>query len=154
MPGRTKVHSSRGRVEGDGIAEGFQVVDVGADGALGAATDVVEVRAEVDEGDRGVGEQVPDDGQDGAADGDDGLLLASWAGDPPVPFAEERVGLAGVDGGLTQGVGQVAVAVAGGVLALLLPGGLLMIGENFAQDARCPAVGNRPMSTPTSATIT
>jgi len=34
---------------------------------------------------------VPDDDQDGAADSDDGLLLAPAAGDASVPLAEERV---------------------------------------------------------------
>jgi hypothetical protein len=59
-------------------------VDVVADGALGAAAGVVVVRAEVDEVGLGVGQQVPDDGQDGAADGDDGPLRPAAAGDPAV----------------------------------------------------------------------
>ena len=56
---------------------------------------------------------MPDDDQDGPADGDDGLLGAAAAGDPPVAFAEEGVGAAGADGGLAEDAGQVAVAVAG-----------------------------------------
>jgi hypothetical protein len=87
-------------VQGDLVAEGFQAPDVVSDGALGAAAGVVVVRAEVDEVDRRVGQQVPDDGQDGAADGDEGLLLAASSGQASVAFAEERVGLAGRYGGL------------------------------------------------------
>ena len=46
---------SGGRAEGDSVAEGLQAADVVADGALGAAAGVVEVRAEVDEVGLGVG---------------------------------------------------------------------------------------------------
>ena len=53
---------------------------------------VVEVGAEVDGSGLGVGQQVPDDDQDGAADRDDGFLLAAAAGDASVAFAEEGVG--------------------------------------------------------------
>src|SRR5512146_2310726 len=111
-------------VQGDLVAEGVEAVDVVADGALGAAARVVVVWSEVDEGGVGVGQQVPDADQDGSADGDDGFLLPASAGQASVAFAEEGVGLAGCHGGLAQDAGQVAIAVAGGVLALLLPGGL------------------------------
>jgi hypothetical protein len=47
--------------------------------AFGADAGVIEVGAQVDEVGVGVGQQVPDDGEDGSADGDDGLLLASTA---------------------------------------------------------------------------
>ena len=76
----------------------------------------------------GSDEQVPDDDQDGAADGDDGSFLAAAAGDPPVALAEEGVGPAGADGGLAQDPGQVGVAVPGGAVALLLAGGFLDAG--------------------------
>ena len=88
--------------------------------ALRVDAGVVVVGAEVVEAGVGVGEQVPDDDQDGAADRDDGLLLAAASGDAPVAFAEEGVGAAGGDGGLAEDPGQVAVAVAGGAVALLL----------------------------------
>jgi hypothetical protein len=39
--------------------------------------------------------------------------------DPPVPFAQGRVGPSGGDGGLAQDLGQVGVAVSGGPAALL-----------------------------------
>ena len=52
-----------------------------------------------------------------------------------------------------MGFGQlfVAVAVPGGAVALGLAGRGADAGENFAHEHRCPAVGNRDMSTPTSA---
>ena len=96
------------------------MADVVALLAVGVDAGVVEVGAEVVEAGVGVGEQVPDDDQDGAADRDDGLLLAAAAGDASVAFAEEGVGPAGGDGGLAEDRGQVAVAVAGGAAALVL----------------------------------
>src|SRR4051794_36053375 len=80
--------------------------------------------AEVDELGAGVGQQVPDDDQDRAADGDDRLVLAAAAGQASVALTEEGVGAGGADGGLAQGAGQVPVALAGSVLALLLAGRL------------------------------
>ena len=53
------------------------------------------------------------------------LLRAAAAGDPPVALAEEGVGPGGSDGGLAEDAGQVGVAVAGGAVAFLLPGGFL-----------------------------
>ena len=98
---------------------------------------------------------MPDDDQDGAADGDDGLLLAPSPGDPSVALAQEGVGPGGADGGLAQDPGQVGVALAGGVLALLPAGGLADDRERtWPRRPGAPAVGNRVMSTPTSATIT
>ena len=61
--------------------------------AVGVDAGGVEVGAEVDEAGIGVGQQVPDDDQDGPADGDVGLGGAAAAGDPPVALAEEGVGL-------------------------------------------------------------
>jgi hypothetical protein len=45
---------------------------------------VVEVGAQVDKAGLGIGQQVPDDDQDGASDGDDGPLLAAAPRDAPV----------------------------------------------------------------------
>jgi len=45
--------------------------------AFGAEAVVVEVRAEVVEAGRRVGEQVPDDDQDGSGHGDQGLELSA-----------------------------------------------------------------------------
>ena len=115
---------SGGGFEGDFVAEGFELADVCPLAAVRVDALVEEVAAEVGEAGGGVGEQVPDDDQDRTADCDDGFVLAPAAGDPPVPLAEEGVGARGADDGLAQDPGQVAVAVAGGVLALLLSGRL------------------------------
>ena len=79
-------------MDGDGVAEGFELVDVGAFAAFGIDTFVVEVRAEVGVAGVGIGQQVPDDHQYGAADGDDGFLLPAPSGDASVAFPEEGVG--------------------------------------------------------------
>ena len=78
---RTGVECSGCGFEGDFVAEGFELSDVVA--ALGGGVDVsvVVVGAEFVEPGVGVGEQVPDDHQDRAADRDDRLLLAASSGD-------------------------------------------------------------------------
>jgi hypothetical protein len=96
------------------------LVDVVAFLAVVADAGVVEAGAEVVEAGVGVGEQVPDDDQDRAADGDQGLLLAAAFGDTPVAFAKESVGAGGTDGGFAEDAGQIAVAVPGTGVALLL----------------------------------
>src|SRR3954468_21320780 len=93
------------------------------DPAFGVGSGGVVVRAEVDELGLGVGEQRPDDDEDGAADCDDGSLLVAASGDAPVALAEEGVGATGADRGLAHDAGQVAVAVAGAGVALLAAGG-------------------------------
>jgi hypothetical protein len=60
----------------------------------------VVVRSEVGEPRFGVLEQVPDDDEDGAADGAAGPGAAAASGDAAEPLAEEGVGLAGAVGGL------------------------------------------------------
>src|SRR3954468_12097665 len=70
-------------VEGHCVAESIQFADVVADLAFGVVARGVVVRAEVDELGVGVGEQCPDDDEDGAADRDDGALLAASSGDAP-----------------------------------------------------------------------
>ena len=62
--------------------------------------------------------------------------------------------LAGADGRFTEDPGEVAVAVAGGAVALWSSGGFLDSGANRAHEHRCAAVGNRDMSIPISATMT
>jgi hypothetical protein len=49
-----------------------------------------------------VGQQVPDDDQDGSANRDDGPPLAASTGDPPVAFPKEAIGLAGGHGSLAE----------------------------------------------------
>jgi hypothetical protein len=110
-------------VEGHGVAEGLQFTDVVADLAFGVGARDVVARAEVDELRLVVGEQGPDDDEDGAADRDDRPLLAAAAGDPPIPLAEEGVGAGGADCGLTDHPCQVAVALPGAGVALRPAGG-------------------------------
>src|SRR5256886_17464589 len=63
---------SGGGFEGDFVAEGFELVDVGSFPAFGVDALLEEARSEVGVAGLGVGEQMPDDDQDGAADGGDG----------------------------------------------------------------------------------
>ncbi|MFI6455551.1 hypothetical protein ACIBF6_28795 [Streptosporangium amethystogenes] len=69
------------------------MADVVALLAFGTDAIVVVAGAEVDEVGLGVREKLPDDGEDGAADGDDGSLLAASSGDASVAFSEENRGL-------------------------------------------------------------
>jgi len=69
-----------------------------------------------------VTEQVPDDHEDRAANGDDRAFFAASSGDASVAFAQEGVGPPGDYGRLTQDAGQVAVAVSGRAVALGLTG--------------------------------
>jgi len=66
-------------LQGDLVAEGLQLADVVAFAAFGVDAGVEEVRAQVVVAGVRVGQQVPDDDQDGAADGDDGALGAAAA---------------------------------------------------------------------------
>jgi hypothetical protein len=75
------------------------------------------VGAEVVEAGVGVGEQVPDDHQHGAADRDDRFLLTSSTHEASVTGAEEGVGPACSDHGLAQSSGEVAVPVSGRAVA-------------------------------------
>src|SRR5215472_3771636 len=72
-----------------------------------------EVSAEIAEPRAGVREQVPDDDQDGAGDGDQCLELAYPLGQTSVAFAQEGLGPACGGGGLAQDAFEVGVALAG-----------------------------------------
>ena len=96
--------------ERDGVAEGYEVLDVVAFGALGAEPGVVEVGAKVLELRVGVKQQLPDDDQDGSADRDQRPFLATTPGDPALALTKEGVGAGGGDGGFAEYAGQVAVA--------------------------------------------
>ena len=56
-------------------------------------------------------QQVPDDDEDGATDGDYCSWLATTPGDAAVAGGEERVCLAGADGGLAQDARQIRAAM-------------------------------------------
>src|SRR4030095_10744947 len=117
-PSRSMRADSGGGFQGDLVAEGLQLADVVALGALRVDPGVVEAGTEVVIAGLGIGQQVPDDDQDGAAHRHDGLLGASSAGDAPVALPEEGCGPPGDPGGLAQHPGQIRVAVPGRVLAL------------------------------------
>ena len=61
----------------------------------------------------GVGQEVPDEDENGAGDRDQGLELAAAFDDAPVAFAEEGVGLGGRGGGVAERALEVGVALAG-----------------------------------------
>src|SRR6266516_7071214 len=74
---------SGGGGEGDGVAECFELADVVA--GLAASVDAAGVvaGAQVGEAGGGVGQQVPDDHEDRAGHGNEGLELADPPGRPP-----------------------------------------------------------------------
>jgi len=73
----------------------------------------VVVGAEIAEAGGRVGQQVPDDDEDGAGDRDQGLEFAAAFDDAPVAFAKEGVGFGGGGGGLAERTFQVGVVFAG-----------------------------------------
>jgi hypothetical protein len=84
------VGSGRG-FEGDLVAECLELADVVASFGLGVDVAVVVIGAELVEAGVGVGEQVPDDHEDRAADRDNGLHLASSAGNAAVASARLEI---------------------------------------------------------------
>jgi hypothetical protein len=121
--------------------------------AVGVGPAGVMAGAKLAEAGGRVGEQIPDNHQDGTGDGDQGPELAAAPDDPPVALAQEAVGPGGGSGGLAQCALEVGIALPGRPELLLGPDWMVR-GDSFAQDTRCPAVGNRDMSRPTSARIT
>ena len=115
-----------GGFEADLVAERFELADVFAllAGRVGAAQLVV-VDAEVEVFEVRVGQQVPDDDQRRAADGDDRFLGAAAPGESAVAGAEEGLGSPRPGDGVTEGAGLVPVAVPGSAPAFLFAGRLL-----------------------------
>src|SRR5262249_33907674 len=107
------IRGSGGGGEGDGVAEGLQLADVVAGLAVFVDAAGRGAGPEVAEAGGAAGEQVPDDAQNGAGHGDQGLQLAAALDDPPVALAEEGVGAGGRGGGLAEGTLEVGVALAG-----------------------------------------
>src|SRR5512132_1011534 len=87
-PGGSMGARSGGGFQGDLVAEGLQLAEVVAPGALRVDPGVVEAGAQIVEASGRVGQQVPDDDQDRAADRDDGLLGAATFGQAPVAFSQ------------------------------------------------------------------
>jgi hypothetical protein len=96
--------------EGDVETEGLEVAEVGADLAVAVGLALVPPGAEVAEPGAGVGQQVPDDDEDGPAD----RALSADAPDAPgqaaEPLAEEGVRAGRAQGGLGAVALQVRVA--------------------------------------------
>src|SRR5215475_15861425 len=108
------------------------------------------VGAQVGEVRAGVGEQVPDEGEEGVADGGQGAFLAAALGGPPVAGGEEGLGPGGAGRGLAEGAAEPGLPWPV-VAALLRPEDWRARGANLAQDTRWPGVGKRDMSAPVSA---
>jgi hypothetical protein len=70
-------------LEGDGVAEGFELADVVVLAPFGVDAVGVEPGAEVVESGVWVRQQVPGDHEDGAAGGDDGAFGAAAAAERP-----------------------------------------------------------------------
>src|SRR5512133_4386888 len=114
--------SGGGLGEGDGESECRELSDVAASSAVGVGAARVVVRAEILIAGGWVGQELPDDDQDGPGDGDEGLELAAAFDDAPVAFAEEGVGAGGRGGGLAQDTFQVGVSLTGAPAAAGGPG--------------------------------
>ncbi|MFC9767103.1 hypothetical protein [Rhodococcus jostii] len=87
--------------------------DVVTHPAFGVDAAGVIVGAEVAEAGKRVGEQVPDDDEDGTGDRDQGFELATVFDEASVAFAEEGVGFGGDGGGLAECALEVRVALTG-----------------------------------------
>jgi hypothetical protein len=101
-----------GGFDGDPVAQGGELGDVVAQSSVGGDSVGVVVGAEIVEAGGRVGQQVPDDDQDGAVDRDEGFESAAAFDDAPVAFAENCVGFGGRAGGLAERPFEVGVAVA------------------------------------------
>ena len=110
----------RGGVLGSGLeddllaGEALELVDKVALVALLVDARFVEVGTEVVVAGLRVGEQVPDDGQDRAADGDDGAALTAMFDQAPIAFGEEGIGAAGSGDDLAERAAQPRAALTGG----------------------------------------
>ena len=122
-----------GRGDGDVEAEGLELAEVGADLAVAVGLAIVPAGAEVAEPGAGVGQQVPDDDEDGPADRALGADAADAAGEAAEPLAGEGTG-AGRAGRCLGAVSlEVGVAVP--------PGGLAGAGAGLASDGGEPGPG-------------
>ena len=137
---RSCVFGSGGGFDGDPVAEGGELGDVVTHAAFDVDVAGVVVGSEVMEAGEGVGEQVPDDDQDGAGDRNQGLELAAAFDDAAVALAEEGVGLGGCGGGLAERALQVGVALAGAAAAGDGPG---LDGARAWGNGSCPARSRR-----------
>src|SRR5215213_831355 len=134
---------SGGRLQGDLVAERLELADEVAGLAGGVDAAGVVVGAQVVEAGGGVGEQVPDDHQDGAGDGDQRLELADAFDEAAVALAEEGVGLGGGGGGLPECAFEVGLPLPVAPARRLAPDWIVR-GDSLAHDTRCPGWGTGP----------
>ena len=99
-----------GGFDGDPVAHSRELSDGVAQPAFDGDAVGVVLGAQVAEAGGRVGEQVPDDDQDGAGDRDESLELASAFDQTPIALAEEGFGFGGRGGGLTERALQIRVA--------------------------------------------
>jgi hypothetical protein len=132
---------SGSRYQGDPVAQGLQLADVVALGALGVDVGVVKVGAQVVVAQVGVGQQVPDDHQDRAAHRHDRLLGAAAPRDAPMALPQEGIGPPGGHGGLAQHPGQIRVAMPSRGPALSLARRLFDAGRIAGPGSQVPRGG-------------
>ena len=87
---RLSIRKLAGGFEGDPVAHGGELGDVVAQSFVGGDSVGVVVGAEVAETGGRVGQQVPDDDQDGTGDRDEGVEFAAAFDQAPVAFAGRR----------------------------------------------------------------
>ena len=100
--------------------EGAELVQEAAGAAVGVGLALVPAGAEVGVPGFGVGEEVPDDDEDGAGDGASCPVPVEAPGQAAEPLAEEGVRAGGAVGGLGAVAAQVGVALP--FLRLAAPG--------------------------------
>src|SRR3954453_4909272 len=102
-----------GGLQGDGVTEGLELPYQAVGLPVGVDASLVVVGAEVAVAGGGVGEQVPDDDQDGAGNGDQGFAFTAAFDDASVAFGEEGPAAAGGGGGgQAENAFEVRVALA------------------------------------------
>ena len=92
--------------------EGAELVQEAAGPAAGAGLAGVPAGTEFGVAGLGIGQEVPDDDEDGASDGAPGPVAAKAPGQAAEPLAEEGIGRRGAGGSLGAVATQVRIAVA------------------------------------------
>ena len=119
-----------GGLEGDGLAgQVLQLADEVALAVPAVGAGLVVAVAEVLVAGVGIGEQVPDDREDGVADGDDRASLAAAPGDAVVSLAEEGIGPGRRGDDLAESGGEPGIALAAGAALGLARGAAVDGGE-------------------------
>jgi hypothetical protein len=142
----------RGGLEGDGVAEGLELLDEVGLVPVGVAVAGAPVAAEVVVV-AVVGEQVPGDHQDRVANGAGGLLVADASGQPPELGGQVGVAAAGSGPGAPRSAPRPASGCLCGLARAALAAGEVVARAATRPRRQMAAVGNTPMSVPISAMI-